>query len=93
MRSIILKLPLIYSRRFFPPTEFDLKGEEREEVEGGDLAETGAVKANDSDEVISEAAVPVEKAKVEDLPDVPTNEPSDDGPPSKKQKPSHTGSL
>jgi hypothetical protein len=71
------------NRRYFPPTEFDLKGEEEwEEVEAGESAENGVSQDGEA-----------EKGKVEDLPDVPTKELSDNGPLPKKQKSSQDGGL
>jgi hypothetical protein len=92
-------------RRFFPPTEYDLHGEEWEEVEGGESAENGESqeKAETKDTTDVESTVEVddkaeveasgEKAKLEDLPEVPTKDPSDEGPTPKKQKPSDDSSL
>jgi hypothetical protein len=71
------------NRRYFPPTEFDLKGEEEwEEVEAGESAENGVSQDEEA-----------EKGNVEDLPEVPTNEPLDNGPAPKKQKSSQDGGL
>jgi O-acetyl-ADP-ribose deacetylase len=100
-------------RRFFPPTEYDLHGEEWEEVEGGESAENGesqekpAAKETADVEAAAEGKAEVkaaaegkaeveasgEKAKPEDLPEVPTKDPSDEGPAPKKQKPSDDSSL
>jgi hypothetical protein len=86
-----------FSRRYFPPTEYDLKGEEWEAVEGGESAGNGASQekaAEDhTEEGTEEAQTSSKKAKLEDMPDVPTKDPSDDGPVAKKQKPSLDGGL
>lgn len=71
---VVLRTALTSYRRFFPSTEPEAE-EEWEEVEGGESAENGpAVKEGEVD--ISKIA----------LPDVPTGEPTDDGPASKKLK-------
>ena len=58
---------LTYISIYFPPTEHDLKGEEEwEEVEAGESAENGT----SQDE-------PAEKGNVENLPEVPTKDPTD----------------
>lgn len=79
-------------RQHFPPTEYDLKGEEWEEVEGGESAENGASQEQTTEDG-SEVQTADETAKIEDMPDVPTEDPSDDGPVAKKQKSSLDDSL
>jgi len=74
------------SRRYFPPTEYDLHGEEWEEVEGEESAENGQAQEKAAEADMEEGQVSVEQAKLEDMPDVPTKDPSDDGPAAKKQK-------
>lgn len=75
------------NRYFFPPTEQDLKrddenedqGEESETVHGGKSVDNGVLEAT-----------LVAKATVEDLPEVPTTEPSTENEPvPKKRKSSH----
>jgi hypothetical protein len=58
-------------RQHFPPTEYDLKGEEWEEVEGGESAENGASQEQTTEDG-SEVQTADETAKIEDMPDVPT---------------------
>ena len=71
------------NRNYFPPTENDLKVEEEwVEVEAGESAENGVSQDEEA-----------EKGKAEDLPDVPTKEPSDNGPAPKKQISSQDGGL
>ena len=60
----------------------DGEGEGWEEVEAGDSAENGT-----SEELPTEGTVSARENKVESLPDVPTKDPSDNGPAAKKQKP------
>jgi O-acetyl-ADP-ribose deacetylase len=81
-------IPLAKSlfRRYFPPTEYDLHGEEWEEVEGGESAENGQSQEKAAEADIEGDQASVAKAKLEDMPDVPTKDPSDDGPAPKKQK-------
>jgi len=68
--------------KYFPPTELDLKsedeGNEPQEVDGGESVGN---------------RVSEEKISVENLPDVPTKEPTREGPASKKQKSSHDGKI
>lgn len=61
-------------------------------MEGGESAENGASQ-EEATEGGPEVQTADEKAKLEDMPDVPTEDPSDDGPAAKKQKPSLDGSL
>jgi hypothetical protein len=70
-----------------------LKGEEWEEVEGGESAENGASQEKAVGDGPEEVQTADEKAKLEDMPDVPTKDPSDEGPASKKQKPSSDTSV
>jgi O-acetyl-ADP-ribose deacetylase len=77
-----------FARKFFPPTEYDLHGEEWEEVEGGESAENGDSQEKAPAEETAEVEAKTEKAKVEDMPEVPTKDPSGEGPALKKQKPS-----
>ena len=70
----VLRAGLTSYRRSFPSTESEAE-EEWEEVEGGESAENGpAVKEGE------------EYASKITLPDVPSGEPTDGGPASKKQK-------
>jgi len=62
-------------------------------VEGGESAENGASQEKAAEADTEEGQTSVEKAKLEDMPDVPTKDPSDDGPAAKKQKPSLDDSL
>lgn len=66
------------NRRFFPSTE-ELEIDDWEEVEAGETAENGPVSKEEGGSAMEEA-----KAA---LPDVPTAEPTEDGPATKKLKP------
>jgi len=68
---------------FFPPTERDLRGEEKEE----DWEE------GEGDDESAENGATEEKNTVQNLPEVPTQEPSEDGPAQKKQKSGHEQSF
>jgi O-acetyl-ADP-ribose deacetylase len=87
---------------FFPPTEYDLKNDDDwEEVEGDESAENGAaagVSDGETSDLPGEEGEELEsserskgKSMIDDLPDVPTKEPSDEGPAAKKRKPSNDG--
>jgi hypothetical protein len=71
-------------RHNFPPTEYDLHGEEWEEVERGESAENGESQGKAAGAGTEEGPASTENAKLEDMPDAPTKDPSDDGPAAKK---------
>jgi O-acetyl-ADP-ribose deacetylase len=76
-------------RRFFPSTEPETtEDSEWEQVEGGESAENGPAEKEDMEQ---EKGGDVE-TKVE-LPDVPTADPADEGPSTKKQKPNDDEEL
>ncbi len=62
-------------------------------MEGGESAENGESREGAVEEGSEEVQIVDGKAKLEDMPDVPTKDPSDDGPAAKKQKPSSDDSL
>lgn len=85
--SIVLTL----CRRFFPSTEPEAESD-WEEVEGGESAENGPAPVDEGEAMEAEAEKPTEITEVS-LPDVPTAEPTDDGPSQKKQKPNDEQKL
>jgi len=74
------RILLTNSSRFFPSTEPEPESD-WEEVEGGESAENGPAPVAAEDAMVVEP----EETSVT-LPDVPTAEPTDDGPSPKKQK-------
>jgi hypothetical protein len=87
-------ISLIYHSRFFPSTEPEPESD-WEEVEGGESAENGPAPVEGGDAMETdpiEVTTAEETSKVE-LPDVPTAEPTDDGPSPKKQKPNDEEKL
>jgi hypothetical protein len=79
-KSLLCRTKLTKSSRLFPLTEPELESE-WEEVEAGESAENGPAEGKEAEEEgeIGEAS------KIT-LPDVPTSEPVEEGPATKKQK-------
>lgn len=81
-------MPLTSCRRLLPSTEHSSAETETKEdpegVEGAESADNGSTKDEDAEE--SKAESGEETPKI-DLPEVPKEEPADEGPVTKKQKP------
>ncbi|TVY75658.1 O-acetyl-ADP-ribose deacetylase MACROD2, partial [Lachnellula suecica] len=71
---------------YFPSTEPEPE-DDWEDIEGGESAENGPTDAGKDAEVAD--GTEAEGIKAEELPEVPTGEPADDGPATKKQKPNY----